>query len=101
MRQSPATLATLVASRRPAPDPIFDHGELKFRATKFLANPALPGNRRERISEALASIDETGTYRLTTEERAFGCRLAWREYPGCIGRGSWRQLALIDLSDAP
>lgn len=73
---------------------------LRDRAGAFLSDPALPGDRTARVAAALRDIDATGTYALTAEERVHGCRVAWREYPGCIGRGSWRSLAVVDLSTA-
>lgn len=72
---------------------------MKRHAAIFLADPDLPGDRATRVAEAHQDIDLTGTYELTEAERSHGVRVAWRDFAGCIGRGSWRSLALIDLSD--
>jgi nitric-oxide synthase len=70
----------------------------KMRATAFLSDSALPGDRSARIAAAHRSIDTTGTYELTEEERSYGCRIAWRDFEGCIRAGSWRSLVILDMS---
>ncbi|MFF7726716.1 nitric oxide synthase oxygenase [Streptomyces sp. NPDC008001] len=41
-------------------------------------------------------IAETGTYRHTSEELAFGAKVAWRNSARCIGRLYWRSLCVRD-----
>jgi nitric-oxide synthase, bacterial len=73
---------------------------MKRRAAAFLADTELPGDRLARIAAAHRSIDATGTYELTEEERSYGCRIAWRDFEGCIRAGSWRSLVVLDMSAA-
>ena len=47
----------------------------------------------------MREIDLTGTYWHTTEELAFGARVAWRNNARCIGRLYWRSLQVRDLRD--
>lgn len=53
-------------------------------------------NLRSRIEEARAEIGETGGYRHTSAELAFGARVAWRNSARCIGRLYWRGLRVRD-----
>jgi nitric-oxide synthase len=57
------------------------------------------GDPARRIAAARAEIAETGTYRHTTEELAFGARVAWRNANRCIGRLYWRSLCVRDRRD--
>jgi nitric-oxide synthase len=49
-----------------------------------------------RLFEVRRAIAETGTYRHTPAELAFGARVAWRNSDRCIGRLYWRSLRLRD-----
>jgi nitric-oxide synthase len=57
------------------------------------------GDPARRIAAARAEIAETGTYRHTTEELAFGARVAWRNANRCIGRLYWHSLSVRDRRD--
>jgi len=63
-----------------------------FHAENRQAGPVGP-----RLAAVLREIDETGTYRHTSEELAFGARVAWRNNSRCIGRLYWRSLHVRDL----
>ncbi|MEW2121511.1 nitric oxide synthase oxygenase [Streptomyces sp. NPDC005474] len=52
-----------------------------------------------RLAEVRRQIDETGTYRHTPEELAFGARVAWRNSARCIGRLYWQSLQVRDRRD--
>lgn len=95
------------AHEYPLPDPaLVDRDEIARRAARFLADPALPGDRQARIAAALRELDQTGTYRLTGDELDHGLKQAWRHDPRCIRRGTYQfleriepdDLALIDIS---
>lgn len=49
-----------------------------------------------RLAEVRAEIAETGTYRHTPAELAFGARVAWRNSARCIGRLYWNSLRIRD-----
>ncbi|MFE3784662.1 nitric oxide synthase oxygenase [Amycolatopsis sp. NPDC059090] len=80
--------------------------EVKRRARRFLSDPALPGDRRVRVAQALRSLDEKGTYQLTGAELDHGLKMAWRNDPRCIRRGtyptlrqlSWDGVVRMDVS---
>ncbi|WP_329128689.1 nitric oxide synthase oxygenase [Streptomyces sp. NBC_01476] len=55
------------------------------------------GSLEDRLAEVRAELDDTGTYRHTGEELAFGARVAWRNSNRCIGRLYWRSLQVRDL----
>jgi nitric-oxide synthase len=56
-----------------------------------------PGEPLEaRLRQIRAEIDDTGTYRHTVDELAFGARVAWRNAARCIGRLYWRALRVRD-----
>ena len=50
-----------------------------------------------RLNEVLTSIEDTGTYHLTSEELGFGAKTAWRNAPRCIGRIQWSKLDVRNL----
>jgi nitric-oxide synthase len=58
--------------------------------------PAL-GPVRPRLDQVRREIDESGTYTHTSDELAYGARIAWRNASRCIGRLYWRSLAVRDL----
>lgn len=49
-----------------------------------------------RLAEVRAEIAETGTYRHTPAELAYGARVAWRNSARCIGRLYWNSLRVRD-----
>lgn len=49
----------------------------------------------ERWAEISKSINWTGTYQLKYNELCFGCKLAWRNAPRCIGRIQWNILQVL------
>jgi nitric-oxide synthase len=52
-----------------------------------------------RLIQVEREIAETGTYRHTVEELAFGARVAWRNQPRCIVRLMWKSLHVFDCRD--
>uniref|UniRef100_A0A646QEM1 Nitric oxide synthase n=1 Tax=Hemiscolopendra marginata TaxID=943146 RepID=A0A646QEM1_9MYRI len=53
-----------------------------------------------RVVEALASLKVNGTYDLTSEEVAFGAKMAWRNAPWSLDRMEWRNLQVFDQRHA-
>lgn len=53
-----------------------------------------------RLHEVRNEISRTGTYEQTSQEVAYGAKLAWRNSNRCIGRLFWDQLHVIDARDA-
>jgi nitric-oxide synthase, bacterial len=49
-----------------------------------------------RLYQVCIEIERTGTYTHTTQELAFGARVAWRNASRCIGRLHWSSLHVID-----
>ena len=49
-----------------------------------------------RLAIVRAQIAATGTYVHTTDELAYGAKLAWRNASRCIGRLYWRSLVVLD-----
>ncbi|GAA0938347.1 nitric oxide synthase oxygenase [Pseudonocardia zijingensis] len=64
--------------------------------TRFHIETDAPTPLARRIWQIRDEIDATGTYTHTTEELAFGARLAWRNAARCIGRLYWRSLHVRD-----
>ncbi|GLX51533.1 nitric oxide synthase oxygenase [Streptomyces hygroscopicus subsp. hygroscopicus] len=62
--------------------------------------PEQPVPFAARLGQVVAEIDTTGTYRHTSEELAFGARVAWRNSSRCIGRAYWNSLRVVDRRDA-
>ncbi len=86
------------------PDPPTTATDLAGEALEFLREFAADHRTSDRhltprIHEVQAEIDRTGTYRHTTAELRFGCRLAWRNSIRCIGRARWRNLVVRDRRD--
>jgi nitric-oxide synthase len=50
-----------------------------------------------RWQEVKEVIDRTGTYEHTSDELAYGAKLAWRNSSRCIGRYFWHTLQLRDM----
>jgi len=69
----------------------------EFLDRMFAEGAAEEGARFEtRLAEVRAEIQETGTYRHTPAELAYGARVAWRNSARCIGRLYWRSLRIRD-----
>lgn len=69
----------------------------EFLDRMFAEGAAEEGDRFEtRLAEVRAEIMETGTYRHTAAELAYGARVAWRNSARCIGRLYWRSLRIRD-----
>jgi nitric-oxide synthase, bacterial len=69
----------------------------EFLHRMFAEGAAEEGDRLEnRLGQVRAEIAETGTYRHTPAELAFGARVAWRNSARCIGRLYWRSLRIRD-----
>lgn len=63
---------------------------------QFESKPSDSKKWAQRLQCIRESIETTGTYTHTTEELAFGAKLAWRNSNRCIGRHYWRQLDVLD-----
>jgi nitric-oxide synthase len=73
-----------------------DPGEAEdFLRQCYVENPRL-GPVEPRLAIVRAQIAATGSYVHTTEELAYGARMAWRNSSRCIGRLYWRSLAVLD-----
>ncbi|WP_103338856.1 nitric oxide synthase oxygenase [Amycolatopsis sp. CA-126428] len=69
----------------------------EFLDRMFAEGAAEEGERLEtRLAAVRAEIQETGTYRHTPAELAYGARVAWRNSARCIGRLYWRSLRIRD-----
>ena len=73
-----------------------DPGEAEdFLRRCYLENPRL-GPVEPRLAVVRAQIAATGTYVHTTDELAYGAKMAWRNASRCIGRLYWRSLVVLD-----
>ncbi|MEE9396460.1 MAG: nitric oxide synthase oxygenase [Methylococcales bacterium] len=75
--------------------------EIREEARAFIEqfhreNDLSPQTAKERIREALNDLKKHGYYQHTSDELAFGARVAWRNHARCIGRLHWRSLRVID-----
>jgi nitric-oxide synthase len=66
----------------------------RFITLFYSENRAGPPDQR--LQEIRREIDRTGTYWHTSQELAFGARVAWRNSSRCIGRLYWRSLQVRD-----
>jgi nitric-oxide synthase len=66
----------------------------RFITLYYSENRAGPPDQR--LKEVRREIERTGTYWHTSEELAFGARVAWRNSSRCIGRLYWRSLQVRD-----
>jgi len=57
----------------------------------------MPNSYQERFVEVAETIIRTGSYWHTSDELAYGARLAWRNSTRCIGRLHWKSLTVRDL----
>ncbi|MBU2661949.1 nitric oxide synthase oxygenase [Actinoplanes bogorensis] len=73
-----------------------DPGEAEdFLRQCYTENERL-GPVEPRLAIVRAQIAATGSYVHTTEELAYGAKLAWRNASRCIGRLYWRSLVVLD-----
>jgi nitric-oxide synthase len=73
-----------------------DPGEAEdFLRQCYTENQRL-GPVEPRLAIVRAQIAATGTYVHTTDELAYGAKLAWRNASRCIGRLYWRSLVVLD-----
>jgi nitric-oxide synthase len=95
---SPRTDQCPVTHTPPTPCAV-DPAEAQEFLTQFHAEtePSVPLARR--VWQIRDEIDATGTYAHTSEELAFGARLAWRNAARCIGRLYWKSLYVRDRRD--
>lgn len=63
----------------------------------YWAEAAPTGRLSRRLEEVRAQLAHYGTYQQTTDEMAYGAKLAWRNNTRCIGRLHWRSLEVRDL----
>jgi nitric-oxide synthase, bacterial len=67
----------------------------EFLRQCYLENPKL-GPVEPRLAIVRAQIAATGGYVHTTEELAYGAKMAWRNASRCIGRLYWKSLQVLD-----
>ncbi|HEX6357818.1 nitric oxide synthase oxygenase [Actinophytocola sp.] len=91
----PRHLADPVAAP-PAEAPVDVDEAVEFLRLFYAENPDA-GSAAHRIAWARAEIKLTGTYQHTSEELAFGARVAWRNSARCVGRLYWRGMRVRDL----
>jgi nitric-oxide synthase len=76
---------------------VVDVGEAVEFLRHFYAEHPDAGSSAHRIAWVRGEIELTGTYQHTSEELAFGARVAWRNSARCIGRLYWRSMKVRDL----
>ena len=74
-----------------------DWGAVKSFLELYWAEVMPAGQLSRRLEEVRGDLAHYGTYRQTTEELAYGAKLAWRNNTRCIGRLHWRSLQVRDL----
>jgi nitric-oxide synthase len=79
----------------------YSHSPVKTQADTYLRQYAQEcGSLRsmqDRLAHIQAEIDHTGTYWQSSDELAYGAKLAWRNSTRCIGRLYWRSLEVRDM----
>jgi nitric-oxide synthase len=91
----PRHLADPVSSPRPGA-PVDVDEAIEFLRLYYEENPEA-GCAAHRIAWVRGEIELTGTYQHTSEELAFGARVAWRNSARCIGRLYWRSMRVRDM----
>ena len=71
--------------------------EAKTFLDLFHSEQALSFPIQERIMEVTTAIKQEDTYVHTSEELAFGAKVAWRNNARCIGRLHWQSLLVQDM----
>ncbi|MBI1757646.1 MAG: nitric oxide synthase oxygenase [Actinobacteria bacterium] len=89
------TPLTWGADRRGSGTPVDFAAAAQFLRLYHAEQPAMI-DLRHRLGQVRAEIERTGSYRHTSEELAFGAKLAWRNAARCIGRLYWRRLHVRD-----
>jgi nitric-oxide synthase len=81
--------------------PLVDPQELLLEARAYLhllhQERDMPSSYQERFIEVAETIIRTGSYWQTSDELAYGARIAWRNSTRCIGRLHWKSLTVRDL----
>src|SRR5947208_12053449 len=81
--------------------PLMDPNEILSEASTYLyefhQEHGMLKASSERLNKVQAEIKQTGTYRQTYEELAYGAKVAWRNNTRCIGRLHWKSLAVSDM----
>lgn len=76
-------------------------GSVMVEAEAFLkqcyVEQGLPQVFLPRWQEVKESIERTGTYEQTSDELAYGAKLAWRNSNRCVGRFFWQNLHVRDM----
>ncbi len=79
----------------------YSHSRVKTHAETYLRQYAqecpLFTKLHERLTQVQAEITHTGTYWQSTDELAYGAKLAWRNSTRCIGRLHWHSLEVRDM----
>ncbi|WP_424765491.1 nitric oxide synthase oxygenase [Paenibacillus sp. sgz302251] len=87
-------MTSITASRPLAEEAAAFLGEVYFELGKS------EQSAQERIREATAEIERTGSYTHTYEELKHGAKMAWRNNNRCIGRLFWHTLEVFDARAA-
>jgi nitric-oxide synthase, bacterial len=77
-------------------DPIDVDEAVDFLRLFYAENPDA-GSVAHRIAWVRGELELTGTYQHTSDELAFGARVAWRNSARCVGRLYWRSMRVRDL----
>src|SRR5262249_49735957 len=81
--------------------PLMDPIEILLEASAYLygfhQEHGMLNVSPERLNQVQVEIEQTGIYRQTYEELAYGAKVAWRNNTRCIGRLHWKSLAVRDL----
>jgi len=79
----------------------YSYSRVKTHAETYLRQYAqecpLFKNLHERLTQVQTEINHTGTYWQSSDELAYGAKLAWRNSTRCIGRLYWHSLKVRDL----
>ncbi len=104
-----STSARTAVERDPVPAPrrdvtvpegegVADLAEARdFLRRFYIEHPDQPVTFARRLYQVAAEIENTATYAHTSDELAFGARVAWRNSARCIGRLYWNSLQVRDL----
>lgn len=97
-----AASARLTAPRCPVTGPAdatckpVDYAAAREFLTQFHRETSPAKALSRRLRQVRRQIDTTGSYTHTTDELAFGARVAWRNAARCIGRLYWNSLRIRD-----
>ncbi|MEM6277136.1 MAG: nitric oxide synthase oxygenase [Pseudomonadota bacterium] len=82
---------------RAAQAPVAKMREARAFLQQFYHEVGASTPMEDRLLAVTRQLRRTGTYEHTSEELAFGARLAWRNANRCIGRFFWQSLTVRDL----